>query len=182
MKRSPACKESRCSGFPPATKGFNHCLGGTRLLSGVVLFTKLIQQNTSKVGKFVIMSDDGTNEPNDLNNDTLNYDDPHRPWTMVVRERSICTANVFDIQKELIDNNKHPINRNDKAEALHKQNFLRQTKVIQISSNIKCISIQFDTSTIMQTFCSETLELKDQFSILFQPDFRKCQLPPITYT
>ena len=128
------------------------------------------------------MSDDNTNEPNDLNNDTLNYDDPHRPWTMVVRERSICTANVFDIQKELIDNNKHPINRNDKAEALHKQNFLRQTKVIQVSSNIKCIYIQFDTSTIMQTFCSETLELKDQFSILFQPDFRKYQLPPITYT
>ena len=148
----------------------------------MVLFTKLIQQNTSKVGKFVIMSDDNTNEPNDLNNDTLNYDDPHRPWTMVVRGRSICTANIFDIQKELIDNNKHPINRNDKAEALHKQNFLRQTKAIQISSNIKCISIQFDTSTIMQTFCSETLELKDQFSILFQPDFRKCQLPPITYT
>ena len=28
------------------------------------------------------MSDDNTNEPNDLNNDTLNYDDPHRPWTM----------------------------------------------------------------------------------------------------
>ena len=48
----------------------------------MVLFTKLIQQNTSKVGKFVIMSDDNTNEPNDLSNDTLNYDDPHRPWTM----------------------------------------------------------------------------------------------------
>ena len=34
----------------------------------------------------------------------------------------------------------------------------------------------------MQTFCSETLEIKDQFSILFQPDFRKRERPPITYT
>ena len=34
----------------------------------------------------------------------------------------------------------------------------------------------------MQTFCTEPLEIKDQFSILFQPDFRKRQRPPITYT
>lgn len=93
----------------------------------------------------------------------------------MVRGRSTCTANIHDIQRELIDNNQPLINRDDIAEALHKRNLLRQTKVIQISSDIKYISIQFDTSTVMQTFCSETLEIKDRFSILFQPDFRKHQ-------
>lgn len=93
----------------------------------------------------------------------------------MVRGRSTCTANIYDIQRELIDNNQPLINRDNIAEALHKGNLLRQTKVIQISSDIKYISIQFDTSTVMQTFCSETLEIKDLFSILFQPDFRKHQ-------
>lgn len=93
----------------------------------------------------------------------------------MVRGRSTCTANIYDIQRELIDNNQLLINRDDIAEGLHKRNLLRQTKVIQISSDIKYISIQFDTSTVMQTFCSETLEIKDRFSILFQPDFRKHQ-------
>lgn len=93
----------------------------------------------------------------------------------MVRGRSTCTANIYDIQRELIDNNQPLINRDDIAEALHKRNLLRQTKVIQISSDIKYISIQFDTSTVTQTFCSETLEIKDRFSILFQPDFRKHQ-------
>ena len=128
------------------------------------------------------MPDDNTNKPNDPNNDNLNHDDPHRPWTMAARERSTRTANVYDIQRQLIDINKPPINRNDIPEALHKRNLLRQTKVIQISPNIKYISIQFDTSTIMETFRPETLEIKDQFSMLFQPDFRKRQRPPINYT
>ena len=128
------------------------------------------------------MPDDNTNKPNDPNNDSPNHDDPHRPWTTAARGRSTHTAKAYDIQRELIDTNKPPINRNDTPEAPHKRNLIRQTKVIQISSNIKYISIQFDISIIMQTFCSETLENKDQFSILFQPDFRKRQRPPITYT
>lgn len=57
---------------------------------------------------------------------------------------------TFDIQKAVPDNNKY-INRDDIAKALHKGNLLRHTKVIQISSNMKYISIQFNTSLIMET-------------------------------
>ena len=69
--------------------------------------------------------------------------------TTVIRGRLTCTANIYHIQKELIDNNKSPITREDIAKALHQRNLLRQTKVIQISSNInKYISIHFRTSSL----------------------------------
>ena len=88
-----------------------------------------------------------TNNINDntqtLNNNDLNFTDNHKPWTTVIRGKSTCTANMYDIQKELIDNNKEPITREDIATALQNRNLLRQTKAIQISSNIKYVSIQF---------------------------------------
>ena len=84
-----------------------------------------------------------------------------------MHDRSTCTVNIFNIQKELLDNSKTPINHDDIAKALHKQNLPRRTKVVQISSNIKYVSIQFDTSFIMETFCSETLDINDQYNIQF---------------
>ena len=113
------------------------------------------------------------NHSNDNANDDANYMQTYRPWTNVVRGRSTCTTNIFHIQKELIDNNKPPINRDDIAQALHKRNLLRQTKVIQILSNIKYLSIQFETSQIMETFCTEPLTINDTYSTTFLPDFRK---------
>ena len=65
-----------------------------------------------------------------------------------------------------------PINKENVAQALHRKNLLRQTKVIQVSSDIKYISITFDVSFIMETFCSEPLQVQD-FSVQFTPDFRK---------
>ena len=105
--------------------------------------------------------------------DETNYMQTYRPWTNAVRGRSTCTTNIFNIQKELIENNKPPINRDDIAQALHQRNLLRQTKVIQISSNIKYLSIEFETSQIMETFCTEQLTINDTYSITFLPDFRK---------
>ena len=119
------------------------------------------------------MSEDHINENTNVDNDDTNYMQTCRPWTNVVRGRSTCTSNIYNIQKELIDNKKPPINRDDIAQALHKRNLLRQTKVIQISSNIKYLSIQFETSQIMETFCREPLTINDTYSTTFLPDFPK---------
>ena len=96
----------------------------------------------------------------------------YKPWNNVIRGRCTCTANVYNIQKQLIDETITPINSEDVAQALHKKTLLRQTKVIQVSSNIKYISITFVTSLIMETFCSEPLQVQD-ISVQFTPDFRK---------
>ena len=40
-----------------------------------------------------------------FNNDNLNFTDNHQPWTAVIRGKSTCTANIYDIQKEVLDNN-----------------------------------------------------------------------------
>ena len=115
-----------------------------------------------------------------LNNDELQYEDTYKPWTNTIRGRCTCTANLYDIQKQLIEENITPINSEDVANALHNRNLLRQTRVIQISSNIKYVSITFTTSIIMETFCSEPLQIQD-FSVKFTPDFRKQNRIPREY-
>ena len=128
------------------------------------------------------MSLDHICDTTNIDNDDTNFIQIYRPWTNVVRGRSTCTSNVYDIRKELIDNDKPPINRDDIAQALHKRNLLRQTKVIQISSNIKYLSIQFETSQIMERFCTEPLTINDTYSTTFLPDFRKRPHKQIHYT
>ena len=121
------------------------------------------------------INQDTNNETNDtplLNSDELQYEDTYKPWTNVIRGRCTCTTNIYDIQKQLIDENIAPINSEDIANANHKKNLLCQTRVIQIYSNIKYVSITFTTSLIMETFCSEPLQIQD-FSVKFTPDFRK---------
>ena len=107
-----------------------------------------------------------TNNTPQLNNDELHCEDTYKPWTNVIRARCTCTPNIYDIQKEPIDENIAPINCEDVANALHNKNLLRQTRVIQISSNIKYVSITFTTSLIMETLCSEPLQIQD-FSVKF---------------
>ena len=119
-------------------------------------------------------TDDNNSSPEPkLDNDNLDYDNSYKPWTTVVRSRCTCTANLFDTQQELIQNKKTTITLYDIAEALQKRNLLRQTKVIQLSSNVKYTSIQFDTSMIMEAFCSNPLLVREQFSITLLPDFRR---------
>ena len=121
-------------------------------------------------------TDDNNSSPEpELANENLDYDNSYKPWTTVVRGRCTCTSNLFDIQQELIQNKKPTITRDDIAEALDKRNLLRQTKVTQFSSNIKYISIEFDTSMIMEAFCLNPLLVREQFSITFLPGFQKKQ-------
>ena len=118
------------------------------------------------------MSGQTCNENQTLNNDEIFEQSSFHPWQTVVRGRSTCTANAFDIQHTLKSENQTLISRKDIAEALHKRNILRQTKVIQLSSNLKYISIQFETSMLMETFCTDPLTVRD-YSITFKPDFCK---------
>ena len=82
----------------------------------------------------------------------------------------------------LIQTNEKLNNREDTAEALAKRNILRQVKMIQTSSNIKFVSIEFDTFTTMETFCLERLSLKDNSLATFIPGYKKPNKKPKKYT
>ena len=116
------------------------------------------------------MSGQTSKEDQPLNNDEIFDQSSFHPWQTVVRVRSTCTANAFDIQNMLKSENQTLISRKDIAAALDKRNILRQTKVTQISSNLKYVLIQFETSMVMQTFCTDPLTVRD-YSITFKPDF-----------
>ena len=120
------------------------------------------------------MSTENINTQQELNNDEHYDESTRRPWYHLIRGRSTCTANAYDIQHASKTKNKDPLNRKDIAHALHNRNLLRQTKVIQFSSNLKYISIQFNISMVMETFCTNPLNVKN-FSISFKPDFSKRQ-------
>ena len=120
------------------------------------------------------MSTENINAQQELNNDELYNESTRRPWYHLIRGRSTCTANAYDIQHASKTKNKDPLNRKDIAHALHNRNLLHQTKVIQFSSNLKYISIQFNTSMVMETFCTNPLKVKN-FSISLKPDFSKRQ-------
>ena len=47
------------------------------------------------------------NQAPELNDDELNYDHTYKPWNNVIRGRCTCTANVYNIQKQLIDGNNY---------------------------------------------------------------------------
>ena len=85
-------------------------------------------------------------------------------------------------EHELFTNKKDPINIENIVETLQKRNLLRHTKTIQISSNVKFTSIQFNTSQIMETFCTEDLTINDIFQTTFIPDFQKRKRKPIKST
>ena len=82
----------------------------------------------------------------------------------------------------LIQTNEKLNNREDTAEALARRNILRQVKMIQTSSNIKFVSIEFDTFTTMETFCLERLSLKDNSLATFIPGYKKPNKKPKKYT
>ena len=67
--------------------------------------------------------------------------------------------------------NQSPINREDIVQTLAKRNILRQVKTKQIFTNIKFISIKFNTPTTTKT-CLGPLTLKDNFSATFTTDYK----------
>ena len=105
-----------------------------------------------------------------------------KPWEQSFAGKKTCTTYIWDIQKELLHNKEKPIDRHQIANALSNKNILRQTKTIQISTNLKFASIEFDTTTTMETFCSEPLTITDTYQISFRPDFIKRYRPKKRYT
>lgn len=81
--------------------------------------------------------------------------------------KKACTANIYDIHYGLMQTEQQIINRDDIPAALEKQNVLRQVRTLQISTNIKFGSIEFDTPTTIETFCLEPLEIQDDFCLLY---------------
>ena len=74
------------------------------------------------------MSTENINAQQELNNDELYNESTRRPWYHLIRGRSTCTANAYDIQHASKTKNKDPLNRKDIAHALHNRNLLCQTK------------------------------------------------------
>ena len=78
-------------------------------------------------------------------------------------------ACIKGIQQTIHKKRLQPLTTKDIAEALSDRNLLRQTHMIQISSNKKLLSITFNTRHIMETFCTESLLVRG-FNINFRPD------------
>ena len=108
-----------------------------------------------------------------VNDDNRSYWRGFKLWENLFVGQKTCTAYIWDIHQELLHNKETPINRDHAAKALAKRNILRQTKTIQISTNLKFISLEFDTTTTMETFCQEPLAIIDACQISFRPDFNK---------
>ena len=100
-----------------------------------------------------------------------------KTWEQSFAGKKTCTAYIWDIQGELLYQKEKPIDRHQIANALSNKSILRQTKTIQISTNLKFASIEFDTPTTMETFCSEPLNITDTYQISFRPDFVKRSRP-----
>ena len=105
-----------------------------------------------------------------------------KPWEQSCAGKKTCTAYIWDIQEELLHHKEKRIDRHQIANALSNKNILRQTKTIQISANLKFASIEFDTTTTMETFCSEPLTITDTYQISLRPDFIKRSRPNKRYT
>ena len=171
------CKETKVSEFgivvfPASNQGVQPALGWARPAGGVSYSSYIEQHIETDTVVSLVMSTENNNVDNNLNNDNLYDESSFHPWEQVIRDRSTCTPNLYDVQQTLKSENRGTINRKYIAHALHSRKLLCQTKVIQISSNLKYISIQFHTSMLMETFCTNPLTIKN-FSLTFRPDFSK---------
>ena len=108
-----------------------------------------------------------------VNDENKSYWSNFKPWENPFIGQKTCTTYVWDIQHELLHNKEKPIGRDQFAKDLAKRNILRQTKTIQISADLKFISLEFDITTTMETFCQEPLALIDTCQISFWPDLNK---------
>ena len=122
---------------------------------------------------------DGTNETLHSNsNEDLGFDHPYEPWKNTTRQIKMVTASIRSIKQIYRKEYKRSLTTDDFAEALLKRGVLRNTIAIQISSNQNYISIEFGTKQLMETFCTEPLEI-GAFTITFSPATRKHQQPKL---
>ena len=156
--------------IPAGTKGFNHRLGWVRPLGGITTTTaEDIYPSRLDKRSFFVVSSVGYNTTTTYwdiaNNNNVSHQKTFKPLENYFLVKKVFTANIFDIQQELINNNERPINSHNIATVLRKRNILRQTKTIQISTNLKFVS----TNT-MELFCWEPLTINDSCQTTFTPD------------
>ena len=77
------------------------------------------------------MSTENNNVDNNLNNDCLYDESSFHPWQQIIRGRSTCTWNVYDIQQTLKSENRETINRKDIAHALHIKTYYAKPKLFR---------------------------------------------------
>ena len=122
---------------------------------------------------------DGTNENIHSNsNEDLGLDHPYEPWKSLTKSIKTVTASIRPIQNIFRKENKRSLNSDDFAEALLKRGVLRNVITIQISSNQNFVSIEFGTKQMMETFCTEPLEIRS-FTITFSPETKKSRKPKL---
>ena len=120
-----------------------------------------------------IMSELQGNYSERITDNSIPYFHDFKPCENNFTGKKTCTSNIYDLQYGLIQTGKKSITRKDIANTLAKRCVLRQVETIQVSSKMKFASIEFDTTSTMETFCLEPLIPQDDFQALFIPDFRK---------
>ena len=90
----------------------------------------------------------------------------YEPWKTIIQGIKTATAYIKPFQQLSCQ---VKINRDNIAKALAKNNILRQTRTIQLSSNRKFASVEFHTKELMELFCTESLQIGNHF-IRFRPD------------
>ena len=115
------------------------------------------------------MSDQQGKYNDHITDNNIRYFHDLKPWEKNFAGKKTCTSNIYDLQYGLLQTGEKLINRKGIAEALLNRGVLRQVQTIQISSNIKFVSVEFDTTSTMETFCQEPLTLQDNFQAIFLP-------------
>lgn len=105
----------------------------------------------------------------------------YHPWRQAVRGKRTCTADMCIAQDVQQENHSAPIDRKDIATALYKRNLLRQTESIQISPNRRFCPVKFQTTQLMQTFCTEVLTVSEGNIIFCKPDYTPRQPTTCTF-
>ena len=109
---------------------------------------------------------DGTNHNlMDIDKD-LGFYHGYEPWKTVIQGIKTATACIKPFNQLSCQ---IKINRDNISEALAKKNIFRQTRTIQLSSNIKFASVEFHTKELMELFCTEPLQIGNHY-IRFRPD------------
>ena len=119
---------------------------------------------------------DGT--PHSNPNEDLAPDHPHEPRQNTTRQAKTVIASTRSIQQIHRKEYKRPLTTDDPAEAPLKRGAPRNTITIQISPNHNYTSIEFGTKQLMETFCTEPLEI-GTFTITFPPATRKHRQPKL---
>ena len=117
---------------------------------------------------------DGNSQPNP--NDDITYNDLWEPWKNIIVSVKTATANISHLQR-LARRKITKITTEHFAQALDNRALLENLITIQIAANGQMVSIEFDTTQVMEQFCSEPLSIQG-INITFHPDRKPTQKAP----